>query len=91
MSIIGGKGGDGSQSKQPQKSSHKKLRQRQLSAIDFYLGVGFDKGYIEPLRDDVHGIGDKFSPLYYVDTVTHTFTAVGYRQSFKLKRNTIGG
>ncbi len=71
-------------------STIQKPRQLQLSAIDFYSGVRFDKGYIEPLRDDVHGIGDKFSPLYYVDTVTHSFTAVGYSQSFKLERNTTG-
>ncbi len=72
-------------------STIQKPRQRQLSAIDFYSGVGFDKGYIEPLRDDVYGIGDDFSSLYYVDTVTHSFTASGYLQSFKLERNTIGG
>ena len=61
---------------------------RQLSAIDFYSGVGFDKGHIEPLIDDVYGVGNTYRGVYYVDKVTHSFTAEGYRESFKLERNT---
>ncbi len=47
-------------------STIQKPRQRQLSAIDFYSGVRFDKGYIEPLRDDVHGIGSDINEKIFV-------------------------
>jgi len=36
---------------------------------------------------DVYGVGSTYSGLYYVDEVTHSFTAGVYRQSFKLERN----
>jgi len=67
--------------------SEQKPRQDQLTAMDFLKGVRFDKGNIEPLIDGVYGVGEKYSGLYYVDEVTHSFTAIGYRQSFKLERN----
>lgn len=38
----------------------------------------------------VDGAGDDFSGTYYVDTVTHRFSATGYRQSFSLLRNGLG-
>lgn len=38
----------------------------------------------------VYGIGDTYSGLYYVDTVSHSFDQNGYRQSFKLLRNATG-
>lgn len=38
----------------------------------------------------VDGLGDRFSGTYYVDSVTHTFNAQGYRQRFKLLRNAFG-
>jgi phage protein D len=38
----------------------------------------------------VYGIGETYSGLYYVDTVSHTFGQDGYRQSFKLLRNATG-
>ncbi len=66
------------------------MTQDQLTAMDFLKGVRFDKGYIEPLIDDDYGVGSTYSGIYYVDSVTHTFTAKGYRQSFKLERNSTG-
>ncbi len=38
----------------------------------------------------VEGIGETYSGTYYVDSVTHTFDADGYRQAFRLLRNAIG-
>lgn len=38
----------------------------------------------------VDGLGDWLSGTYYVDTVTHTFNAQGYRQRFTLLRNALG-
>lgn len=38
----------------------------------------------------VYGIGDTYSGLYYVDSVTHVFAQDGYRQSFRLLRNATG-
>ncbi|MHC4308366.1 MAG: phage late control D family protein [Planctomycetota bacterium] len=38
----------------------------------------------------VYGVGETYSGLYYVDTVSHTFDQNGYRQSFKLLRNATG-
>lgn len=37
----------------------------------------------------VKGIGETHSGVYYVTHVTHRFTADGYRQSFKVKRNAL--
>ena len=38
----------------------------------------------------VYGVGETYSGLYYVDTVSHVFSQNGYRQSFKLLRNATG-
>ncbi|MFO1272435.1 MAG: hypothetical protein U1F50_12300 [Rubrivivax sp.] len=38
----------------------------------------------------VDGIGDTYGGLWYVDAVTHVFSAAGYRQSFRLLRNATG-
>lgn len=38
----------------------------------------------------VDGIGDWLAGVYYVDAVSHRFTAQGYRQRFKLLRNAYG-
>jgi len=38
----------------------------------------------------VYGVGETYSGLYYVDTVSHVFGQDGYRQSFKLLRNATG-
>ncbi|MGD8590146.1 MAG: hypothetical protein PVG22_15080 [Chromatiales bacterium] len=38
----------------------------------------------------VDGIGPTYDGRYYVDAVTHRFTADGYRQSFRLLRNATG-
>jgi hypothetical protein len=38
----------------------------------------------------VDGLGGRFSGAYYVDTVSHTFNAAGYRQRFRLLRNAFG-
>jgi len=38
----------------------------------------------------VYGVGETYSGLYYVDTVSHIFAQNGYRQSFKLLRNATG-
>lgn len=38
----------------------------------------------------VYGVGETYSGLYYVDTVSHVFDQNGYRQSFKLLRNATG-
>jgi phage protein D len=38
----------------------------------------------------VYGVGETYSGLYYVDTVSHIFDSNGYRQSFKLLRNATG-
>lgn len=39
---------------------------------------------------DVAGVGGGHDGIYYVDTVSHHFTAAGYRQSFTLLRRTCG-
>lgn len=38
----------------------------------------------------VRGAGQRFSGLYYVERVLHSFTGRGYRQLFKLRRNALG-
>jgi phage protein D len=38
----------------------------------------------------VTGVGDTFSGRWYVDSVTHKFSADGYRQAFTLVRNGVG-
>jgi len=38
----------------------------------------------------VDGIGEWLAGIYYVDSVSHSFTQQGYRQSFKLLRNAFG-
>ncbi|MGD9948605.1 MAG: phage late control D family protein [Desulfobulbus sp.] len=38
----------------------------------------------------VDGLGERMSGIYYVDSVSHSFTAVGYRQRFRLLRNGYG-
>lgn len=38
----------------------------------------------------VDGLGDWMSGVYYVDGVSHSFTAAGYRQKFRLLRNAFG-
>lgn len=38
----------------------------------------------------VDGLGDWLSGVYYVDAVSHSFTAQGYRQRIKLLRNAYG-
>jgi hypothetical protein len=38
----------------------------------------------------VDGLGSRYSGVYYVDTVTHTFNTNGYRQRFKLLRDAWG-
>jgi hypothetical protein len=38
----------------------------------------------------VDGVGDRLNGLYYVDTVSHSFSNDGYRQSFRLLRNAYG-
>lgn len=38
----------------------------------------------------VYGVGETYSGLYYVDSVSHTFGQGGYRQAFKLLRNATG-
>lgn len=38
----------------------------------------------------VDGVGSRLAGLYYVDGVTHTFNASGYRQRFRLLRNAWG-
>ncbi|MDD2463320.1 MAG: hypothetical protein PHI97_04930 [Desulfobulbus sp.] len=38
----------------------------------------------------VDGLGERMSGIYYVDSVSHSFTAVGYRQQFRLLRNGYG-
>ena len=37
----------------------------------------------------IKGIGETHSGLYYVTHVTHTFTAAGYTQTFRVKRNAL--
>jgi hypothetical protein len=38
----------------------------------------------------VDGVGTRYSGTYYVDSVTHRFTAEGYKQDFRLLRNAHG-
>ncbi len=38
----------------------------------------------------VDGLGDWLSGIYYVDSVSHSFTSAGYRQRFRLLRNAYG-
>lgn len=38
----------------------------------------------------VDGLGERMSGVYYVDSVSHSFTALGYRQRFRLLRNAYG-
>jgi hypothetical protein len=37
----------------------------------------------------IKGIGETYSGVYYVSHVTHSFTAAGYSQNFRVKRNAI--
>ena len=37
----------------------------------------------------IKGVGETHSGMYYVTHVTHTFTADGYTQRFKVKRNAL--
>jgi phage protein D len=37
----------------------------------------------------IKGVGERYSGLYYVSHVTHSFTSEGYTQSFRVKRNAI--
>ena len=39
---------------------------------------------------DLNGVGDQHSGDYYVDEVSHTVDANGYRQRFDLDRNATG-
>ena len=39
---------------------------------------------------EIDGVGDLYSGLYYVDTVTHHFDQTGYRQKFNVVRNALG-
>lgn len=38
----------------------------------------------------VDGVGDRLNGLYYVDTVSHSFSTDGYRQRFQVLRNAYG-
>ncbi|MCP5524231.1 MAG: hypothetical protein H7A46_22070 [Verrucomicrobiales bacterium] len=38
----------------------------------------------------VDGLGDRLSGVYYVDSVSHSFTAAGYKQRFRILRNAYG-
>ena len=38
----------------------------------------------------VDGLGERMSGIYYVDSVSHSFTSLGYRQQFRLLRNGYG-
>ncbi|ADW19394.1 hypothetical protein Despr_3267 [Desulfobulbus propionicus DSM 2032] len=38
----------------------------------------------------VDGLGERMSGIYYVDSVSHSFTPQGYRQRFRLLRNAYG-
>ncbi len=38
----------------------------------------------------VDGLGERMSGIYYVDSVSHSFTPLGYRQQFRLLRNGYG-
>nr|WP_321465811.1 hypothetical protein [uncultured Desulfobulbus sp.] len=38
----------------------------------------------------VDGLGERMSGVYYVDSVSHSFSALGYRQRFRLLRNGYG-
>ena len=38
----------------------------------------------------VRGAGRQFSGTYYVERVSHIFTADSYKQSFSLRRNAVG-
>ena len=38
----------------------------------------------------VDGLGERMSGIYYVDSVSHSFTTAGYRQQFRLLRNGYG-
>jgi len=38
----------------------------------------------------VDGLGDWMSGIYYVDSVSHSFTSAGYKQRFRLLRNAYG-
>lgn len=37
----------------------------------------------------IKGIGETHSGVYYVSHVTHTFSAAGYTQTFRVKRNAL--
>jgi hypothetical protein len=39
----------------------------------------------------VDGAGERYSGLYYIDQVGHSFTPDGYKQAFQLLRNATGG
>jgi hypothetical protein len=52
------------------------------SLYGYVLKVG------EPVGVD--GVGERYSGIYFVDTVNHVFNTDGYRQSFRLLRNAYG-
>ena len=39
---------------------------------------------------NIDGIGSTYGGTYYVDEVTHVFSQSGYRQRFRLNRNSTG-
>lgn len=39
---------------------------------------------------NIDGTGDTFGGAYYIKEVAHSFTASGYRQSFKVTRSSAG-
>jgi phage protein D len=51
--------------------------------------AGNDYGHVLRARQTVtlKGIGETYSGIYYVTHVTHSFSADGYKQLFKVKRN----
>jgi phage protein D len=80
----------------PDQKTAKQIAQFQLEglSLDFISGSGkcignpsIRAGIIIELKD----LGEKFSGLYYVDTVTHTISESGYLTNFTVKRNARGG
>ena len=64
-----------------------------LTALISSLARNFLSGVaVVKLGDEINidGIGSTHGGTYYVDEVTHVFTQSGYRQRFKLIRNSTG-
>lgn len=70
-----------------QRANEQSMKVRANGELDGSL-YGHVLRVAEPVGVD--GVGDRYSGIYYVDTVIHRFDMNGYRQTFTLMRNAYG-